>query len=1714
MKKICLIIIFLFFTAHIVRAQYVPGTNNILYVKQNATGSGNGSSWNNAVPDLANALKWAHTNRANFVNNPLQIWVAGGTYTPKYSPEDGSTFGTNQNRKNSFLMVNNVKLYGGFAGTETSLSSRNLNLTANKSILSGDIGILNNTSDNCLHVVIAVGNVGSATLNGFTVTKGNANQSGNFNVNSTNVSNFAGAGVYNRNTSMTIDYTTFEELNSEYGSGIYLINSPMNITNSVFNNNTATEGACINTLNDTYTGQYGKIVNCVFSNNFVSGSGCVLFFEDGPPNSNRLEFINCTFANNTAYNQGGLINYYTDQTGPAPAFKNCIIDSPANEVLFYGNNFSKFVNILFANCMTNSSALTTNPSNINNLINANPLFVDPSQNNFRLQNNSPAINIGNNIYLPSTTTTDIEGNSRIVNSTVDLGAYENQSLPETPAPTATNQTFCSNLNATVANLVATGSNIKWYNSATSTNPLTTTTPLTTGNYFATQTINGIESILRTQILVTITNTPAPTTNNQTFCPNQNATVASLVVTGTAIKWYSSATTTTPLAVTTALASGNYFATQTVNNCESTRTQITVTISNTAAPTGSNQTFCASSNPTVANLIATGTAIKWYNSATATTPLAATTALVSGNYFASQTVNNCESTTRKQITVTITNTAAPTAVNQTFCANQNATVANLVATGTTIKWYSSATATTPLTLTTALASGSYFTTQTINNCESTRTQITVTITNSAAPTAVNQSFCPNQNATVANLVATGNAIKWYNSETATTPLTATIVLVSGNYFATQTVNNCESTRTQITVTIANTAAPTAVNQSFCPNQNATVGNLVATGTAIKWYSSATATTPLAVTTALVSGNYFATQTINNCESTTRKQVTVTITNTAAPTGSNQTFCASSNPTVANLIATGTAIKWYNSATATTELAATTPLVAGNYFASQTLNNCESTTRKQITVTITNTAAPTASNQTFCANQNATVANLVATGTAIKWYSSATATTPLAGTIALTSGSYFATQTLNNCESTRTQITVTITNTAAPTASNQTFCANQNATVANLVATGTAIKWYSSATSTTPLSTTTALVSGNYFATQTLNNCESNRTQITVTITNTAAPTASNQTFCTNQNATVANLVVTGTTIKWYSSATATSPLAATTALVSGNYFASQTQNNCESTRTQITVTITNPTAPTALNQTFCTNQNATVANLVANGSNIKWYSSANSTTPLTPTTAIVSGNYFVTQTINNCESTRTQITVTITNTAAPTASNQSFCANQNATIANLVATGSNIKWYSSANSTTSLTPTTALVSGNYFASQTVNNCESLRIQITVTIGNIAAPTTVNQTQEFCSNTNPNLSSLVINGTDIKWYSSATATTPLNNNTLLANGLIYYASQTLNGCESANRTAITVTINNVPQIPTANTIQEFCGFATIADLEVSGVNGAEILWYASSISLNPLPINTILTNATYYVTQKVGACTSDRKAITVRVTNQAAPNLNAFEFCGSATVADLYIPVPTGVTYKWYNSPSSTNQLTSTTPLNTGNYFVSRVQFGCESLRAQVSVLIKDLPDSPTGVSPQIFIEGSVLNQIIINPTTAVYYITEEDARTSTNPLSLNMPLVNGTTYYAVVIGTNGCPSLPLPITVDVYLSNNEFEKDKLKYYPNPVDDKLQIEYFENIVQVDVYDLLGRKIKSINTNNRNVEIDLSELSAATYMIQLQTETKQQFIKIIKQ
>mgnify|MGYP001762529074 FL=1 len=653
---------------------------------------------------------------------------------------------------------------------------------------------------------------------------------------------------------------------------------------------------------------------------------------------------------------------------------------------------------------------------------------------------------------------------------------------------------------------------------------------------------------------------APTTSAQTFCGS--ATVASLVATGDNLQWYASETSTDALASTAVLASGTYYVSQTVNGCEGARTAVSVIINTTTAPTASAQTFCGSA--TVASLVANGDNLQWYASETSTDALASTEVLASGTYYVSQTVNGCEGT-RTAVAVTINTTAAPTADAQTFCGS--ATVASLVATGDNLQWYASETSTDALSSTEILATGTYYVSQTVNGCESTRTAVAVIINTTTAPTANAQTFCGS--ATVASLVATGDNLQWYVSETSTDTLASTEVLASGTYHVSQTVNGCEGTRTAVVVTINVTTAPVASAQTFCGS--ATVASLVATGDNLQWYSSETSTDALASTEVLASGTYYVSQTVNGCEGT-RTAVSVTINTTAAPTASAQTFCGSA--TVASLVATGDNLQWYASETSTDALASTAVLASGTYYVSQTVNGCEGT-RIAVAVTINATTAPIADPQTFCGS--ATVASLVANGDNLQWYASETSTDVLSSTEVLASATYYVSQTVNGCEGARTAVAVTINATTAPIASAQTFCGS--ATVASLVATGDNLQWYASETSTDVLTSTQVLASGTYYVSQTVNGCESTRTAVDVVINITSLPTGAATQVITADvaaDATIEDIVVEGSDIQWYASPEAIeagTPLAAGTQLVNGTtYYATQTVNGCQSAYLAVTIEV--------------------------------------------------------------------------------------------------------------------------------------------------------------------------------------------------------------------------------------------------------------------------------------------------------------------------------------------------------------------------------------------------------------------------------------------------------------------------------------------------------------------------------------------------------------
>ncbi len=277
--------------------KYIP---DVMYVDADATGANDGTSWTNAFTDLQDALTWAIEG--------TEIWVAEGTYKPTSETDRTATF----------QLENGVALYGGFAGTETSLDQRDW--AAHPTILSGDIGAIGNNSDNSYHVVTPGSNA-DVILDGFTILGGNANDSssphnqggGMYNdyesfpklANVTLSGNSAnrGGGIYNGTTAPTLVNVTFSGNTAESGGGMCNEDSNPTLTDVMFNDNWASIGGGMYNLrsNPTLTG--------VTFNGNSGGSGGGMYNQDSNPT-----LTNVIFSGNESEAGGGMDNQHSSPT--------------------------------------------------------------------------------------------------------------------------------------------------------------------------------------------------------------------------------------------------------------------------------------------------------------------------------------------------------------------------------------------------------------------------------------------------------------------------------------------------------------------------------------------------------------------------------------------------------------------------------------------------------------------------------------------------------------------------------------------------------------------------------------------------------------------------------------------------------------------------------------------------------------------------------------------------------------------------------------------------------------------------------------------------------------------------------------------------------------------------------------------------------------------------------------------------------------------------------------------------------------------------------------------------------------------------------------------------------------------------------------------------------------------------------------------------------
>ncbi|MCJ7932189.1 MAG: T9SS type B sorting domain-containing protein [Chryseobacterium sp.] len=451
----------------------------------------------------------------------------------------------------------------------------------------------------------------------------------------------------------------------------------------------------------------------------------------------------------------------------------------------------------------------------------------------------------------------------------------------------------------------------------------------------------------------------------------------------------------------------------------------------------------------------------------------------------------------------------------------------------------------------------------------------------------------------------------------------------------------------------------------------------------------------------------------------------------------------------------------------------------------------------------------------------------------------------------------------------------------------------------------------------------------------------------------------QTFCSSINPTVHDLYPNTSYTTWYDSLTSTAPLAGTTPLQNNvTYYASVQDESCPLNTKRLAVKVIIKNAPQKLTVSdfyLCTNVNQmTFAQLnINNNQNIRFYDAVGNL--INNTAYIIEGaQYYVTQYNIECESEKAPFKVFSIQGITPVANiQQTFCAIHNPKISDLQITGQHIQWYDAAG--TILPATTPLINGQtYYASQTINGCESNKTAVQVTVNTTPKPA-ANIDQDFCASAHPTLANLAVTGTSLLFYNASGNVLPLT--TPLVHGQTYYVSQTVNSCES-EKLAISVTLS-INNIPAKDYSQAMCNDTTGNTMTVNlhSFEGNIINTPNGYIFTYTDMAGNVITNPSAYVLNlgstliHVKVATADGCFTVVRL-NLAVnpkPSINLpekLDFCeGKSAVLDA----GPGFKYIW-NTGATTQTITVSTP---GTYSVKITNsFGCEntdSVQVTYSVL---------------------------------------------------------------------------------------------------------------------------------------------------------------------
>ena len=280
MKQLLLSTTILVFNTLIISAQTV-------YVDIRANGDNDGSSWRDAYTSLHDALDESP--------DGAKIWMSKGTYALSSQDE-------------SYVIKKAVEIYGGFKGTESSLSQRDV--IKNKVDLSGDVldnddydSFPNNKDENSLHILVLNGTSSEVVLDGLTIRGGQTLRSNGEDF--TN-NDFNGGAILNLGASVTIRNCTFYENFADGLGGVIFVDPrigvDINIEDCLFKENGSNQEGGVIMVNTDQTNLVVK--NSVFDDNFSLRGGAIRFRGE----DSTIDLDGCEFKDNFVTAWGGAVS--------------------------------------------------------------------------------------------------------------------------------------------------------------------------------------------------------------------------------------------------------------------------------------------------------------------------------------------------------------------------------------------------------------------------------------------------------------------------------------------------------------------------------------------------------------------------------------------------------------------------------------------------------------------------------------------------------------------------------------------------------------------------------------------------------------------------------------------------------------------------------------------------------------------------------------------------------------------------------------------------------------------------------------------------------------------------------------------------------------------------------------------------------------------------------------------------------------------------------------------------------------------------------------------------------------------------------------------------------------------------------------------------------------------------------------------------------------